>query len=183
MAGLLYKQGIQKLEIIIRKDTNGGASGTKGLATSKASASQSEDLGEDIDESTKKKTLKQFAIAGVISIVKQTAFWGFDYYVGGIGMRNGDQALQDQINAKLQIYKDTINVGTSLATGAIAGSVFGPVGALVGGLLGSISSGLNIAGRNMEQKRQYDLQVFKENNAINYNKARAGRALTDGRNK
>jgi len=181
MAGLLYQQGVQKLEIIVRRDIS-VASGTKGLATGKASATQAEDLGENIDDdSTKKKTLKQFAMVGAISVAKQIVFTGFDYYVGGIGMKNGDQALQDQVNAKISMVKDVINVGTSIAGGAIAGSAFGPVGTVVGAIVGVVSSGISIASRELEAKRQYDFAMFKENNAIEYNKARAGLFGSDGR--
>lgn len=183
MAKLLYQQGVQKLEIIVRKDTSGSPNGTKGLATGKAGATQSEDMGDSIDESTKTKTLKQFAIASAIQLTKQTAFAGFDYYVGGIGMQNGDQALQDQINGKINLYKDVIDVGSSIAMGAIAGSAFGPVGTIVGGLIGVVGSGISMAQRQMERKREYNYTIFKENNSIAYNRARAGISSFNGRDR
>ena len=103
---MLYKQGVQKFEIIVRKDGNVSASGTKGLKTQQASNSQIDktELGSniDIDAGVKTKTLGKFVGAGMIQLTKQAIFSGFDYYVSGIGMNSGDQSLQAQINRKIE---------------------------------------------------------------------------------
>ncbi|MDR1138314.1 MAG: hypothetical protein LBK70_00335 [Clostridiales bacterium] len=184
MAGLLYTQGTQRLEIIVRKDASGGI-GTKGLATDKASQKQQDgDLDDSIDESPKKKTLKAFAVSAGFQMAKQVAFFGFNYYVGGIGMKNGDQALQEQINHQYQMYRDTINVVTSVGSGAAMGFAVGNVpGAIIGGIFGAVSSGMSIAERQVERQRNYDYTVFKQNNEINFNRYRAGNFATLGRNK
>ena len=182
---MLYKEGVQKFDIIVRRDGNFSASGTKGLKTQQASNSQIDktELGSniDIDAGVKTKTLGKFVGAGMIQLTKQAIFSGFDYYVSGIGMNSGDQSLQAQINRKIEIVQDVVNVGSSIFSGALMGSSFGPVGTVIGGLVGAAGSAISIGFRQANREREYSYQVFKENSSIQYQRARAGLNLTTGR--
>lgn len=183
---MLYKQNMQKFEIIVRKDGGSfAASGTKGLKTNQASNSQIDktELRSNIDSDAgvKAKTLGKFIGAGLIQLTKQAIFSGFDYYVSGIGMNSGDQSLQAQINRKIEIVQDVVNVGSSIISGALMGSSLGPVGTIVGGLVGAAGSAVSIGMRQQSREREYSYQVFKENSSIQYQRARAGLNLTTGR--
>ncbi len=182
---MLYKQGVQKIEIIVRKDTTMGMPGTNGLSTQKASVGQEdkEDLGSNIDEKAgiKQKTLGKFVGKELIQLGKQAAFKGFDYFVGGIGMANGDQALQAQIGRKIEIIQDTVNFGTAAIGGAMLGATFGPIGSLIGGAVGVASAGISFAFRQAERERTYNYETFKSENAIQYLRARAELNTITGR--
>lgn len=186
---MLYRQGNQKIEVIVRKDSGiSSPAGTKGASAHKAANTQSDStqLGPDIDKpkteaGVRQTSLGKFIAAGVVQFAKQAAFTGFDYYISGIGMRTGDQALQAQIGRKIEIVKDVVSVGSSLYIGAKIGSSLGPLGAVVGALAGTASSAISIGVRQAERERSYNYEIFKENNSIQYQKTRAGLNMTNGR--
>ena len=96
-------------------------------------------------------------------------------------MNSGDQSLQAQINRKIEIVQDVVNVGSSIISGALMGSSLGPVGTIVGGLVGAAGSAVSIGMRQQSREREYSYQVFKENSSIQYQRARAGLNLATGR--
>lgn len=182
---MLYKQGVQKIEIIVRKDTTMGMPGTNGLSTQKANGGQEDkqELGSNIDEQAgiKQKTLSKFVWQHLKQLGKQAVFKGFDYYVGGIGMVNGDQALQAQIGRKIEIIQDTVNFGSAATSGFLLGSTFGGVGAIVGSVIGVASAGISLVVRQAERERTYNYETFKSENEIQYLRARAELNTITGR--
>ena len=81
----------------------------------------------------------------------------------------------------MEKVQDVTNIASSVAIGITYGSWGGPVGAAFGAAFGLITSGTSAVVKYAKRQRDFDYKVFKENNAIEYNKTRAGINLTTGR--
>ena len=178
---MFYQKGTQRIEIIVRKDSS-GQDGAKEADTENVSSSGTQNSTTTIGGLTArtKRIIKTNTTHG-LAVAKQVVDLITEYYVGGIGQRNGDQALQDQINRKVEIVKDTTNIASSIAMGALYGSWGGPAGAVLGATFGAISTGVSTAIKYANRERDFNYKVFKENNAIEYQRSRAGINLTTGR--
>lgn len=110
-------------------------------------------------------------------IVRQSA----NYFISDIGRKNGDSSLQGHIDREIEIVTDATGVIGSTLSGAATGSMFGPVGATIGAVTGLASSAISLAFRQVERERAFNYKEFKENNSIEYQRARASINLTTGR--
>lgn len=179
---MLYQQGTQRIEIIVRKDSSGGQDGAKETETENVSSSGTQNTTPTSGGLTaRQKRIIKTNTTHALAVSKQVIDLGIEYYVSGIGQRNGDQALQDQINRKVETVKDVTNLASSVAMGALYGSWGGPVGAVLGATFGAISTGVSTAVKYASRERDFNYKVFKENNAIEYQRSRAGINLTTGR--
>ena len=77
--------------------------------------------------------------------------------------------------------KDVTNIASSVGMGALYGSWGGPIGAVLGAAFGAVSSGVSTAVKYAGREREFNYKQFKENNAIEYQRARASISLTTGR--
>lgn len=183
---MLYQSG-DRIEVIVRKQ--GGDNTPPDVAeaeTEKATTSSSDDVevGADTDSggmSKRKKRIIKTNLTHALAITKQIADLGIEYYIGGIGYNNGDQAMQQQVSRNMEIMKDVTNVASSISMGALYGSWGGPIGAVLGATFGAVSTGVSLAVKYGGREREYNYKVFKENNAIEYSRARANINLTTGR--
>lgn len=91
-----------------------------------------------------------------------------------MGDRNGDKALQSIVDRQIEIADDTLS---SLLTIGITTAQFG----LVGLAASAVAVGTGLVTKYVARKREYDVQIFKENQNIQYMRARAGINLTNGR--
>ncbi len=186
---MFYKQNKQVFEIIVRKDNtsiqNKSSDGVKGKSVQSGAMVNQSNIDEDSNVSAMfKSTKKVVATLGITSVVKQSAFTALNFYVSSFGTKNGDQSLQNQINRQVEVVSDTVNVLTSTISGGVTGAATaGVIGAVVGTLTGFASSMLSIGARQYERQRSYDTTMFKENNAIEYNRMRAGLNDTNGRSR
>ena len=178
---MLYQQGTQRIEIIVRKDSI-GQDGAKETETENVSSSDTQNTTPTSGGLTaRQKRIIKTNTTHALAVSKQVIDLGIEYYVSGIGQRNGDQALQDQINRKVEVVKDVTNLASSVAIGALYGSWGGPVGAVLGATFGAVSTGVSTAVKYASRERDFNYKVFKENNAIEYQRSRAGINLTTGR--
>lgn len=102
--------------------------------------------------------------------------------VGQLGNITGDSNYQASLQRKNDIINDyassSFNVVSATISGAMIGGVVGGVAALITSGIGTtISLANKYESRNIENV----LSAWKENQSVNYNKARAGVDLTDGR--
>jgi hypothetical protein len=67
------------------------------------------------------------------------------------------------------------------AMGALSGVQGGPWGIAIGALAGAATSAISIGEKYLTRERDFNYKVFKENNAIEYQRARASISLTTGR--
>lgn len=181
---MLYQQGTQRIEIIVRKD-GGGSTQTAAKET------PTDEIGErettwrtsvfGSENPNRIKRVIKTNTTHALAVTKQVVDLGIEYWVAGLGDKNGDQAYQDMVQRKFEIVKDVTNVASSIGMGALYGSWEGPIGAVLGAVFGAVSSGVSTAIKYAGREREFNYKMFKENNAIEYKKARAGINLTTGR--
>lgn len=182
---MLYQQGTQRIEVIVRKESSGASEqGAKEVSTDTVSGGgqstwQTSVFGSD-NPARIKRVLKTNA-THALAITKQVVDLGIEYWVGGLGQRYGDQALQENIARQVEIGKDVTGFASSIGMGMLYGSWGGPIGAVLGGLFGAVSTGISTAVKYADRNRDFNYKVFKENNAIEYQRARASINLTTGR--
>lgn len=179
-----YQQGTQRIEVIVRKE-GGGASDVG------AKEKNTDDIGEkettwrtSVFGSENPQRIKRVIktnLTHALAVSKQVIDLGIEYYQSGLGMKYGDQAYQEQVSRSFEIFKDTSNVASSVAMGALYGSWGGPIGAVFGAALGAVSTGASLATKYLGREREFNYKVFKENNSIEYRRARASINLTTGR--
>lgn len=181
---MLYQQGTQRIEVVVKKESGGIAdTNTKEIDSDnvggKETTWRTSVFGSENPQRIRRviKTNLTHALA----ISKQIGDLQLEYYVGGLGYTNGDQALQDQVSRKVEIFKDVTNVASSIGMGALYGSWGGPIGAVLGATFGAVSTGTSIATKYASRGRDFTYKVFKENNSIEYQRARANISLTNGR--
>jgi len=180
---MLYQQGTQRIEVIVRKD-GGGANINAGETDTDNVGGQGSTWRTSVFGSENPQRIRRVIKTNVthaLAVSKQVIDLGIEYYVGGLGYSNGDQALQDRVGRTLEIIKDTTNVASSVAMGALYGSWGGPIGAVLGMTFGAVSTGTSIATKYANREREFSYKVFKENNSIEYQRARANISLTNGR--
>ena len=181
----VQNSGTQKIEVIIRKD-GGGTQGanetdsdsisTEGGATTGGQATTTKK-----GLSNKTKRMIKVNVTHGIAVAHQAADLYINYQIQGIGYESGDQNLQDRIQRKVEIVQDVGNFATSVAMGAAYGSTGGPIGAALGAAFGAASSGASLIAKYRNRERDYTYKVFKENNAVEYNRSRAMINETNGR--
>ena len=182
---MLYQKGTQRIEIVVRKE-GGGATETaaKETPTDEIGGGRETTWRTSVFGSENPNRIKRVIKTNTthaLAVTKQVVDLGIEYWVSGIGVKNGDQSLQERISRKVEVVKDITNVASSVAMGALYGSWGGPIGAVLGATFGAVSTGISTAVKYKSRERDFDYKVFKENNAIEYQRARAGINLTTGR--
>ena len=180
----LYQQGTKRIEVIVRKEGSGGSQANAKEKDTEDVAGKETTWRTSVFGSENPQRIKRVIKTNAthaLAVTKQVVDLGLEYYISGIGQKNGDQALQEQITRKVEIVKDATNVASSIGMGALYGSWGGPIGAVLGATFAAISTGTSIAVKYKGRERDFDYKVFKENNAIEYQRSRAGINLTTGR--
>lgn len=170
-----FVQGATRVEVIVRKDggvsdekqpqgARTGNGGDSGGATSKSSFNRLATGGKN------RKAMTEFYAKMAFNNAKKI----IGFYTSTVGDRNGDKALQSIVDRQIEIADDTLN---SLLTIGITTAQFG----LAGLAASSVAVGTSLVMKYATRKREYDVQIFKENQNIQYMRARAGINLTNGR--
>lgn len=180
----MFYQGTGKIEIIVRKEGGTGDVGNKeqsadDVADNKKTTWRTSVFGSE-NPNRIKRVLKTNA-THFLAVSKQVTDLALEFVVGGIGYTNGDQALQEQVERKIEIIKDTTNFASSVAMGAVYGAWGGPIGSVLGATMGAVSSAASLMSKYANRQRDFNYKVFKENNSIEYQRARASINLTTGR--
>lgn len=174
--GKLYTQQAQRIEVIVRKESGNGEKNNR--------ESEIDEVSNDNKSGNKKTRMKRGAVVTAMhtyAVAKQFVNAEINYHIGGIGMASGDEAYQDRVSRQWEIVTDHTNVASSIAMGASFGAIGGPVTAILGGIIGGLSAGISVAYKYRGREREFDFKMFKENNAIEYKRARAKINLTTGR--
>lgn len=179
---MLYEQGNKKIEIVIRKESssNNGANEISAEDTAGTTKTWRTALFGSENQSRINRVIKTNA-THFLAVSKQALNLGIQYAIGGLGYKYGDQTLQESVSREWEIISDTANIASSISMGALYGSWGGPIGAVMGAVMGAVSSGMSTAVKYMGRERDFNYKVFKENNAIEYQRARASINLTTGR--
>ena len=179
----MYRQTSQKLEVIIRKESSGGVNGAKEKDVDTVSANDTEATSQGNEKSnvSQSKSFVKTNVTHALAIVKQATTRVARIYVNQLSNRNGDTALQEIVGRQLEIVDDFGNFIHGAAMGAVYGSAGGVPGAILGAAFGAVSSAIATGGKYIERSLDFEYTVFKENNAIEYNRAKAELNLTSGR--
>lgn len=183
---MLYQNGTQRIEIIVRKE--GGVGGNNAGAKQKATDEVADEkkttfwgtLTGSENKQRQRRVIKTNA-THALAITKQVADLTAEYIISGLGDKYGDQAYQEQWSRQYEIVKDYTGFASSVAMGALYGSWGGPIGTVLGATFGAVSSAASIGVKYAKREREFNYKVFKENNAIEYQRARASINLTTGR--
>ena len=174
-------QGSQKIEVVVRKEGGGGEKNNKEVGTDEIGGkNESQSSAGGFFGKNPRRTLKVNA-THMLAVSKQVLNAQANYQMQKIGYISGDEAYQDRVGRQMEIVQDTGNVATSVAMGIVYGSAGGPFGMLAGAAIGAASSGISLAYKYKGRYLDYDFKMFKENNAIEYKRARANINLTTGR--
>lgn len=175
----LYQQFNRRIEIIVRKEIGGTARGTKQKDTDNVSSDKKTD--EETGMSSKTKKMVRTNLTHAFATARQLTLLKLNDYVNSVGYKQGDQALQENTQRRLELIQDTTSVASSVGMGLTYGASAGPVGMVLGALFGAVSTMGSIHFKYEKRERENDYKVFKENNAIEYQRARASISLTTGR--
>ena len=176
----LYEKGASRIEVFVHRDGGGGEVGAKETEAKDASAPKSP---ED-EKAAKSAFTKKFIRTNVthaIATARQVGRLFLTYHLTGIGARHGDQALQDSVMRNVEVLQDFGGLATSVAMGATYGASGGPLGSIIGATLAGIGTAASTGVKYMTRQREFDYKMFKEENAIQYARARASINLTTGR--
>ena len=101
---------------------------------------------------------------------------------GQIANATGDTNYQAYARRQSEIKADVVNPITSISNATISGALIGGgVGAIMGLVTSATSSIFSLVNKYEGRNTQYAIDVWKQNQSTDYNKARAGIDLTDGR--
>lgn len=172
-----YTQGATKVEVIVRKEGGGGDSDEKkqpqgaetGAAAGKGGATNKPSF-KSLTGGKNRKAVDHYMAKQAFNLAKKT----ISFFNSTKGDRNGDKALQAQVDRQTEIAEE---VCTSAFGIVMATAQWGVVGLAVS----SVAVGVNLATKYAARKREYDMNIFKENQNIQYMRARAGINLTNGR--
>ena len=182
---MLYQQGTQRIEVIVRKEGGGSTeTAAKETPTDEIGGGKETTWRTSVFGSESPKRIKRIIKTNTthaLAVSKQVIDLGIEYWVSGLGNKNGDQAMQEQVQRQVEIVKDVTNVASSIGMGALYGSWGGPIGAVLGAVFGAVSTGVSTAVKYGGREREFNYKVFKEENAIEYQRARASINLTTGR--
>ena len=181
---MLYQKGTQRIEVIVKKASNGGIPGLNDNDADEisADATSSGSGGDGLsNEERRRRRFIKTNTSHFLSAVHKVADLKINYNLGGRGYENGDQNYQDACQRYMERVQDTSNFATSVIMGITYGSWGGPAGAAFGALFGAITTGTSLKVKYDGRERDYDYKMFKDNNAIEYNRARANINLTTGR--
>lgn len=178
-----YQQGTERIEIIVRKDGGGGnpagINEQSGTTRKRKQTWRTAVFGSE--SPTRIRRVIKTNVTHAIAVSNQIGQQWVHYYIGGLGMRNGDEAMQQQAQRTAEIVTDTTNFVSSVAMGAIYGAWGGPIGSALGAALGAVQSATSLDFKYSGRRRDFSYKEFKLNNAIEYRRARASINLTTGR--
>ena len=177
----MYTQkGTQRIEVIVKGE---GVFGDGEMSSSDARGRNNgsgERGKQQWAERRHDRILRQNAIHAVTTAI-QIAKRGIHYTINGLSIQHGDKAMQEQVDRKMEIIEDAVSGIGGIVAGAMMGSFGGPIGVAVGIGIGLANAIANITFKYAEREREYNFKVFKQENAIEYKRARAGTNLTFGR--
>lgn len=175
---MLYQKGTQRIEVIVRKE-GGGVTGGRTIDPDEVENPTDTDTGTT-EGSTSSRFLRTNITHG-FATARQVGLLGVNYWIQGRGNYTGDQAYQQLVEREVEIYQDVTGFASSVAMGALYGSAGRLPGAVLGALFAAVGSGTSLGFKYASRERDFNYKVFKENNAIEYQRARASISLTAGR--
>ena len=170
-----------RVEIVVRKES--GALETQANSDESVKAKQEDNDTSTYDDRLKSR-IKRVALTHTMSAAMQITQQTAHYITGGIGVYSGDSSYQDYCQRQVEIVNDVVSTTSAFALNTMYGTIYsgGNIGVgLLNGVIGGMSSLTGKYFKYAARHRERDFKVFKENNAIEYNRSRANINLTNGR--
>lgn len=178
---MLTQRGTQRIEVIVRKESASVQGANEKSATDNPNNEVENTSGGGGKRQSRMRRIFWTNATHIAAMTRQVGLMGLRYYIGGIGMEYGDQALQQRVERQIEILEDVSGFASNLARGAVFGAWGGVPGVIVGTTIAAITSASSLGVKYSGRQREYNYKVFKENNAIEYKRARANINLTNGR--
>ena len=184
---MYVQKGTQRIEIIVRKEGGGSLAGANQVESEKVSNASATSGSTFLSKITGTESVaRQHRIlktnaTHALAMTRQVVLQGFHYWVGGLGMQHGDQAVQDAVQREVEKGQDISGFASSVAMGALYGSWGGPLGTMLGASMAAITTAVSTGFKYKSRERDFNYKLFKENNSIQYKRARASINLTNGR--
>ena len=180
-----YQQGTQRIEIIVRKEGGAGETGNNEIASNEAGSQNTRGgAWQKLTGSAKVQRQRRVLITNathMVAVSKRVLEQTIQYKIAGYGMRYGDDSLQEQVERHMEVVTDVSGFASAVTMGAVFGAWGGPLGMAVGAVLGGVSSGVSTGLKYLGRERELNYKQFKENNSIEYRRARANINMTTGR--
>lgn len=180
-----FVQGTQRIEVVVKKENlDAATAGANEKAPEEAgsnAATEAQGNGGDNFWGKRGKNFARINATKVLALGIMAGRLGINYSVGGIAYRNGDTAMQEAVQRNIEMAEEGITLLSSIGIGATYGSAGGAAGALIGATIGAVSASVSLIVKYAGKFRDYDAKMFKEENAIEYRRARAQVSLTTGR--
>lgn len=180
----MINQRENRIEVIVRKEgsvSSAGANETDAEEVGAGLIDGEDPRGSVARANARRKRIIKTNATHAFAVTKQIGGLIAEYNISGLGAINGDQAYQQQVSRSFEKLEDATNITTSVMQGVTYGSWGGPKGAALGALFGLLSTGASTMVKYAKREREFNYKRFKENNAIEYQRARANINLTTGR--
>lgn len=181
----LYSQGTQRIEVIVRKEDSGAATGgANEKAPEEAGKNPNavdQNGGEEEVTQTSSRHIGRITTMKVAAASIAVGRMYLNYWAGGIAYRNGDSAQQEAVQRNVEVAEESVALLASVGMGAAFGARGGPWGVAVGAILGLATTATSLGFKYASKEREYNYKIFKEENTIEYKRARANLSLTTGR--
>lgn len=167
----IYNQQLNRLDVYVHADTlsQGDTAETKSVDPNNKQETQEEESREKIN---RRKLARSLHVTRTVINVATRQVPNF--VIGQFGMMTGDSNYQAMTQRNLEKAQDV--VGSSLGIGASA-ILLGPLGAV----MSSIGVVTSLVSKYEQRNMQTAMDTWKQEQNVNYNKARAGVDITDGR--
>lgn len=180
----LFTQG-QRIEVIVRKeDFSASYAGAKDEAPESAGTNAQtveQSAGGGVSETRNSKVFGRITATKILAASIMWGRLGINYAVGGIAYRTGDMAQQEAVQRNFEVAEESIGLLASVGIGVSYGVRGGVPGMVIGGVLALATTAASLGTKYAGKYREYNFKVFKEENAIEYRRARANLSLTTGR--
>lgn len=173
---MLFQQQ-SKIEVIVRKEDDSGEE--KGNETLEAGESTNNPDGKKNTKANNKQT--KIRATQIYSAFKQIRNLAVNYGLGGLGYYYGDASYQDLWQRNIEILNDFGSIISAVGIGATYGSIGGPVGMAIGIATNVATTTASLLTKYANREREFSVKEFKQNNQIQYARARAGVNFTNGR--
>lgn len=183
---MLFKQS-GKIEIIIRKadyDANTAGANEQGTNETPNGENKKEVKNKSRNALGLTRQQTKLHLVHAVQTARHLGLTAINLAMNDKARQTGDSALQAKAERQIELAKDVANPLVNAGTAFTAGTI-GTGGNIMAGAISAVLSLVNTTtttwAKYEERRRAYNYKVAKENNAIEYKRARANVNLVTGR--
>lgn len=167
-----YVQGSSRVDVYVHKDGGGGDNQPQGAKTGDGGENKEKNYAFSrlLTGGKNLRAVSGHTASAMFNMAKSTVQYAHSF----VGDQNGDKSLQEQIDRQTEVREDILGSMFSVGMATAQWGVFGFV-------LGTVTKGTELALKYSKRQKEYNMKIFKEENGIQYLRARASINLTTGR--